>query len=58
MQWEEFKNLELLPENRLWEYDDDGTRIYKLECGFGVKTIWDGGHALWKLKYGYDWEKE
>jgi len=39
MQWEEFKNMELSPEERSWEYDDDGTRIYKLECGFGAKTI-------------------
>jgi len=58
MQWEEFKNLELSPEERLWEYDGDGTQIYKLECGFGSKTRWDGGYALWKKRYGHDWEEE
>ena len=59
MQWEQFKeNIDLDPKNRMWEYDDDGTRIYKLECGFGVKTIWDGGYALWKKRYGHDWEEK
>jgi hypothetical protein len=58
MQWEEFKNLELSPDERQWEYDGDGTRIYKLECGFGAKTPWDGGYLLWEKQYGYDWEEE
>ena len=58
MQWEEFKNLELSPDERQWEYDGDGTKIYKLEFGFGAKTLWDGGYALWKKQYGHDWEKE
>jgi hypothetical protein len=56
--FEEFKSLELEPNERVWEYDGDGQRIYKLECGFSSKTVYDGGHALWKLKYGYEWEEE
>tara|TARA_B100000780_G_scaffold204520_1_gene145274 strand:+ start:23 stop:199 length:177 start_codon:yes stop_codon:yes gene_type:complete len=55
MQWEEFKNIERDPEDRLWEYDGDGTPIYKVECGFGLKTLWDGGYVYWKKKYGSDW---
>ena len=42
--------VELDPDKRLWEYDDDGSKIYKLECGFGTKTPWDGGHALYMKK--------
>lgn len=57
MQWEEFKNLELSPDERQWEYDGDGTKIYKLECGFIGKTLWDGGYALWKKQYGGDWDE-
>tara|TARA_R110000803_G_scaffold181353_1_gene243740 strand:+ start:94 stop:270 length:177 start_codon:yes stop_codon:yes gene_type:complete len=58
MQWEEFKeNIDLDPAHRLWEYDGDGTQIYKLECGFGSKTHWDGGYALWKKQYGGDWDE-
>jgi hypothetical protein len=56
--FEEFKSLELEPNERVWEYDGDGQRIYKLECGFSSKTVYDGGYALWKLKYGYEWEEE
>ena len=41
---------------RDWEYDGDGTKIYKLECGFGSKTLYDGGYLLWKKRYGWDWE--
>ena len=37
--------IELDPDRRLWEYDDDGSKIYQLKCGFGIKTLWDGGHA-------------
>ena len=59
MQWEQFKeNIDLDPAHRLWEYDGDGTQIYKLECGFGSKTPWDGGYALWGKRYGHDWEEE
>ena len=44
------------PAKRLWEYDGDGKKIYKLEAGFTVKTEWDGGYALWKKRFGHDWE--
>ena len=42
--------IELDPDLRLWEYDDDGSQIYQLKCGFGTKTPWDGGHALYMQK--------
>jgi len=42
--------IELDPDLRLWEYDDDGLQIYKLKCGFGTKTLWDGGHAHYMKK--------
>ena len=60
MKWEDFKEhiLILDPADRPWEYDGDGTRIYKLECGFGGKTVWDGGYELWKKQYGSEWEKD
>lgn len=32
---------ELDPEQREWEYDGDGTRIFKPEAGFGTKTLYD-----------------
>jgi hypothetical protein len=44
------KQEELDPDKRLWEYDGDGLQIYKLECGFGSKTLWDGGHAFYMKK--------
>jgi hypothetical protein len=44
------KQEELDPDKRLWEYDGDGIQIYKLECGFGTKTLWDGGHAFYMKK--------
>ena len=53
------KKIELNPDDRVWEYDGDGTKIYKLECGFGSKTPYDETeYALWKKKYGSEWEKE
>lgn len=58
---QEFKNeqeRQVDPDKRFWEYDDDGTKIYKLECGFGLKTPWDGGYMLWKQKYGHDWSDD
>lgn len=60
MNWDDFKEhmFELDPSHRPWEYDGDGTQIYKLKCGFGSKTRWDGGYALWKKQYGHEWEKE
>lgn len=52
------KNKDIDPANREWEYDGDGTKIYKLEAGKGVKTPYpetdlDGGVPLEK-----DWIKE
>ena len=44
------------PAKRLWEYDGDGKKIYKIEAGFTGKTEWDGGYALWKKRFGHDWE--
>ena len=57
MKWEDFEEgiLALNPDDRPWEYDGDGTQIYKLECGFTGKTLWDGGYALWQKQYGRDW---
>ena len=53
------KTPELDPSERVWEYDDDGTKIYKLECGFGTKTLYDETeYALWKKQYGNEWETE
>ncbi len=57
MSKEHFNNCkEINPQERDWEYDGDGTKIYKLECGFGSKTLYDGGYLLWKKRYGWDWE--
>ena len=58
MKWKDFQEqIDLNPADRLWEYDGDGSRIYKLECGFKGKTPWDGGYAYWLLRYGHDWNK-
>lgn len=42
------KNFELDPADREWEYDGDGTKIYKLDARFPTKTLYketdlDGG---------------
>ena len=34
-------SIELDPDNREWEYDGDGKRIYKLEFCYNVKTYWE-----------------
>lgn len=57
-QFEYEQEHQLDPAKRFWEYDDFGNKIYKLECGFGLQTPWDGGYALWKKLYGHDWEKD
>lgn len=44
--------VELDPEERDWEYDGDGLKIYKPEKGFGTKTLWDNGVALWNKIFG------
>lgn len=39
--WKLFKRNETIaldPDNREWEYDGDGTKIYKVEKGYGHKT--------------------
>jgi hypothetical protein len=33
--------LQLDPDNREWEYDGDGNRIYKIESGYSRKTYWE-----------------
>ena len=64
MKWEIFKEqnreMGLSPDDRLWEYDNDGSKIYQLKCGFGTKTSWDGGYAYWTKRYGPDskWANE
>ena len=45
------------PDHRDWEYDGDGTRIYKQEAGFGTKPPWDGGAAA-KEKLLWEWKEE
>jgi hypothetical protein len=30
--------LSLDPDNREWEYDNDGSKIYKVDAGYGMKT--------------------
>lgn len=36
---EEYKDID--PELREWEYDGDGTKIYKPEAGYGTKTLYE-----------------
>ena len=58
MKWEIFKEkygqMGLSSDDRLWEYDNDGSKIYQLKCGFGTKTPWDGGYTYWNKRYGSD----
>ena len=37
----EKKRIELDPEEREWEYDGDGRKIYKAEAGYPQKTVWE-----------------
>ena len=46
------------PTERDWEYDGDGTRIYKIEAGYGTKTLYKDEYEAWKERYGHDWEPE
>ncbi len=46
------------PSERDWEYDGDGTRIYKIEAGYGTKTLYKDEYEAWKERYGHDWEPE
>jgi len=44
------------PAKRDWEYDDAGTRIYKLKAGYGTKTPYNDDYEKWKRRFGHDWE--
>ena len=41
MKWEDFEEgiLALNPDDRPWEYDGDGTKIYKLEWKLGHSFV-------------------
>lgn len=58
MEWENFRDIHANPglqsDDRLWEYDNDGSKIYQLKCGFGLKTPWDGGRAYWEKNLNSD----
>jgi len=56
-EWKYAQENEIDPDKRFWEYNDYGQKIYKIECGFGVQTLWDGGDLLWEKKYGHDWKE-
>ena len=43
------------PAERDWEYDGDGTRIYKPEAGNIGKTPYNDEYEIWKKKFGGDW---
>lgn len=34
-------SIELDPSNRMWEYDGDGKRIYKVKAGYSQKTLYE-----------------
>lgn len=50
-----FQSLD--PDGRDWEYDGDGTRIYKVEAGNIGKTPYNDEYEEWKERFGGDWEK-
>lgn len=45
------------PAERDWEYDDDGTRIYRVEAGYGTKTPYRDEYEQWKSRLGHDWDE-
>jgi len=45
------------PDERDWEYDGDGTRIYKLKAGYIGKTRYRDEYEQWKARFGHDWEE-
>lgn len=51
-----FQSLD--PDKRDWEYDGDGTRIYKVEAGNIGKTPYDDEYEEWKERFGGDWHNE
>ena len=38
----------LRPVERDWEYDGDGNRIYKVEAGYGTKTLYKDEYLILK----------
>jgi len=48
-----FQSLD--PDERDWEYDGDGNRIYKLKAGYGTKTPYNDEYEEWKSRFGHDW---
>lgn len=44
------------PQERDWEYDGDGNRIYKVEMGKPHKTLYNDEYESWKKRFGHDWE--
>lgn len=44
------------PDKRDWEYDGDGTRIYKVEAGNIGKTLFQDEYEQWKERFGHEWE--
>jgi hypothetical protein len=42
------------PDQRVWEYDGDGTKIYKIKEGYPFKTLYTEDHYLtvhfWKQR--------
>ena len=46
---------EIIPDERVWEYDGDGTKIYKLAQGYNRKTIYTEEHYrkvhFWKGRF-------
>ena len=49
--------IEIDPAEREWEYDGDGTKIYKLEAGYGAKTPWPKKEEK-KAKWNGVWKEE
>ena len=45
---------EIDPDQRVWEYDGDGNRIYKPSEGYGCKTLYTPEHYVnvhfWKKR--------
>ena len=46
------------PSERDWEYDGDGTRIYKVEAGYGTKTPYKDEYEEWKELLGHEWHEK
>jgi hypothetical protein len=44
------------PQERDWEYDGDGNRIYKLKMGKPTKTPYNDEYEIWKSRFGHDWD--